>query len=77
MRHSDLIKLNRILGLLGSDHAGERAAAGLAAHRLVKTMGTSWWTLIGTGATPRKNVSPATIVTKHELGVDHAHAAQS
>jgi len=41
MRQSDLVKLNRILGMLGSDHAGERAAAALAADRLVKTIGTS------------------------------------
>ena len=32
-------KLAKLLGLLGSDHRGERDAAGLAAHRLVKQAG--------------------------------------
>lgn len=44
---SDLVKLTRILGLLGSDHMGERASAALAAHRLVKRMGVDWDTLLG------------------------------
>jgi hypothetical protein len=29
-------RLAKILGMLGSDHAGERSAASLAAHRLLK-----------------------------------------
>lgn len=44
---SDLVKLTRILGLLGSDHLGERASAALAADRLVRRMGTDWWSLLG------------------------------
>ncbi len=35
-------KLAKLLALLGSDKAGERDAAGLAAHRLVSTAGLSW-----------------------------------
>jgi hypothetical protein len=35
-------RLSKLLGLLGSVHAGERDAAGLAAHRLVKHAGLSW-----------------------------------
>jgi hypothetical protein len=35
-------KLAKLLGMLGSDHAGERDAAGLAAHRLVQQAGVSW-----------------------------------
>lgn len=46
MTRSDRIKLARILGMLGSDHEGERAAAALAAHRLVRRAGASWWSLI-------------------------------
>jgi hypothetical protein len=34
--------LAKILGLLGSDHAGERAAAGLKAHELVRAAGLTW-----------------------------------
>lgn len=35
-------RLTKLLGLLGSDHAGERDAAGLAAHRLVSQSGLTW-----------------------------------
>ena len=42
MKEGDRLKLIRILGMLGSDHAGERAAAALAAHRQVKAMRTTW-----------------------------------
>lgn len=40
------LKLVRILGMLGSDQAGERASAALAAHRLVTALGTDWATLL-------------------------------
>lgn len=43
------LKLVRILGVLGSDQAGERASAALAAHRLVKASGLDWAGLL----TPR------------------------
>ena len=35
-------KLAKLLALLGSDKAGERDAAGLAAHRLVQRHGLTW-----------------------------------
>lgn len=35
-------KLAKLLGMLGSDHAGERDAAALAAHRLVQQAGVTW-----------------------------------
>jgi hypothetical protein len=35
-------RLCKILGMLGSDHAGERAAAGLAAHRLLSEHRLTW-----------------------------------
>ena len=38
----DRAKLGKLLGLLGSDHAGERDAAGLAAHRLLQRHGLTW-----------------------------------
>lgn len=37
-----LDKLVKLLGLLGSDHAGERDAAGLAAHRLLQQHKATW-----------------------------------
>ncbi len=53
MANADLARLGRILGLLGSEHEGERAAAALAADRLVKRMGAEWPALIGASASPR------------------------
>jgi hypothetical protein len=38
----DRSRLGRILGLLGSAHDGEIAAAGRAAHRLIRDAGLSW-----------------------------------
>ena len=35
-------RLAKILGMLGSDHAGERSAAGLAAHRLLREQRLTW-----------------------------------
>ena len=46
MRKGDLTRLIRILGMLGSDHDGERAAAALAADRLVRGSGRSWSDLL-------------------------------
>lgn len=46
MRKGDLTRLVRILGMLGSDHDGERAAAALAADRLVRGSGWTWWDLL-------------------------------
>ena len=39
---ADTVRLVKLLGLLGSDHAGERAAAGLKANNLVKDRNTTW-----------------------------------
>ncbi len=39
---SSRTQLAKLLGLLGSDHAGERDAAGLAAHRLLQRHGLTW-----------------------------------
>jgi hypothetical protein len=39
---SDRTRLVKLLALLGSDHAGERDAAGLAAHRFLQKRGLSW-----------------------------------
>ena len=39
---ADRLRLCKLLGMLGSDHAGERDAAGLAAHQLIKKRGMTW-----------------------------------
>lgn len=46
VRAADLQKLLKLLALLGSEHDGERAAAALAAHRLVQTANTNWAALL-------------------------------
>ena len=43
----DATRLAKLLGLLGSAHAGERDAAGLAAHRLLRDRGLTWGDIIG------------------------------
>jgi hypothetical protein len=52
MRYGDLVRMARILGMLGSDHEGERASAALAAHRLLKITGSSWVELLMPGREP-------------------------
>jgi hypothetical protein len=42
LSNPDRERLAKLLGLLGSDHQGERDAAGLAAHRLVVERGLVW-----------------------------------
>jgi hypothetical protein len=39
-------RLAKLLGLLGSNHSGERDAAGLAAHRLVMNAGATWFDVL-------------------------------
>jgi hypothetical protein len=43
---ADRNRLAKLLGLLGSDHAGERDAAGLAASRLVQERGATWYDVV-------------------------------
>ena len=43
---ADRSKLAAILGMLGSDHAGERSAAALAADKLVRGKGLTWRDLL-------------------------------
>jgi hypothetical protein len=58
--HSDAIpatmrtKLAKLLGMLGSDHAGERDAAALAAHRLVVQTGLTWQQVVMLPAVKRE-----------------------
>jgi hypothetical protein len=45
-------RLAKILGLLGSDHSGERDAAAQAAHKLVRGLGLSWADVIHASPPP-------------------------
>ena len=46
MNKTERMKLVRILGMLGSEHDGERASAAMAAHRVIQAAGTSWAQLL-------------------------------
>jgi len=56
-------KLVGILGLLGSDHDGERAAAGLLASRLLRDRGLCWDDLILAGVGVRQAAGGASAGT--------------
>jgi hypothetical protein len=49
---SDRVHLAKLLGMLGSDHAGERDNAARAAHRLVQQRGITWFDVMVTRAPP-------------------------
>ncbi len=49
---TDRKRLSKILGRLGSDHPGERAAAGLKADQLVRAAGLTWTELLEPPALP-------------------------
>lgn len=46
--HRDKLRkrLVRVLGMLGSDHAGERDAAALVATRMLKEAGLTWYDVL-------------------------------
>ena len=74
MKATTLTKLTRILGMLGSEHAGERASAALAAHKLVGTLDVTWRELL-----EHPQVVPSNVVVKriHEYGIEHHEAAEA
>jgi hypothetical protein len=43
---SDRVHLAKLLGMLGSDHLGERDNAARAAHRLVQQHGCTWFDVV-------------------------------
>ena len=43
---SDRVHLAKLLGMLGSDHLGERDNAARAAHRLVQQRGITWFDVV-------------------------------
>lgn len=54
LSHSDRARLGKLLAMLGSEHAGERDAAGLAAHRLLERCGLSWSDVLTPPATEKR-----------------------
>ena len=72
LSEQDREKLVRILNLLGSDQAGERASAALAAHRLLTTLGLDWRTVLEPKPEPK-----VVIRRVRDWDVDQADAAEA
>jgi hypothetical protein len=60
---ADRARLVAILGLLGSDHDGERASAGLLATRMLRQRGLQWIDLIADCSVPPPPPSASRAVT--------------
>jgi hypothetical protein len=57
----DRVRLARVLGMLGSDHPGERDAAAMQAERLRKASGLDWYQILSPSPTrppPTRPPSP-------------------
>jgi cell division protein FtsB len=74
MQKKDLVRLDRILSLMSSDHAGERASAAKAATDLIKKHNLSWWQVLEGKALGAR---AAAEVRKSDLGIDYLEAAES
>ena len=72
-----LAKLTRVLALLGSDQPGERAAAALAAHKLVNSLGVTWTELLDPKARKVRPIQTQAVKRDPEWGVDYSSAAES
>lgn len=70
----DIERFERILGLLGSDQAGERAAAALAANAFLLKHKLSWRDVIEGRALGPKAAAAA---LRREVGIDYLEAAES
>jgi hypothetical protein len=64
-----LERLIKLLGMLGSAHDGERAAAGLKAHELLRRHGLTWSDILPATPTP-----PPKIGWRDKLAACTAHA---
>jgi hypothetical protein len=69
----DRDRLGKLLGLLGSDHDGEVAAAGRAAHRLIRDAGLTWCDVLTPRlpTLPKPPVDRAALIEECRLRWDH------
>ncbi len=70
----EIERFERILGLFGSEHAGERAAAALAANAFIVKHQLSWRDVIEGKALGPKAAAAA---RRREVGIDYLEAAES
>ena len=74
MQKKDLVRLDRILSLMSSDHAGERASAAKAATDLINKHNLSWWQVLEGKALGTR---AAAEVRKSDVGINYLEAAES
>ena len=70
---SELIRLSKLCGMLGSAHAGERAAAAAKADQLIRKHGLTW-TEVLTSAPRTLAAPPASHAQKLAFVRQHLHA---
>jgi hypothetical protein len=58
----DRERLGKLLGLLGSDHDGEIAAAGRAAHQMIRAAWLTWGEVLAPA--PRAPIHPAPLIVE-------------
>jgi len=74
IQRKDLVRLDRILGLLSSEHPGERASAALAATNFINKHNLTWWEVLeGKALGPKA----AAAVRRADTSVDYLKAAES
>ena len=76
MPAGDRAKLAKLLAMLGSDHAGERAAAGLLADRLVRSANVTWAAVIAGEATCPPDPSPNAACWRADLATCRRHLSR-
>ena len=74
MQQKDVVRLDRILSLMSSEHAGERASAAKAATELILKHGLTWWEVLEGRALPAR---AAAAVRRSDIGIDYLKAAES
>jgi hypothetical protein len=73
MDRQDRERLVRILNLLGSDQAGERASAALAASRLLSSLGLEWRDVVE----PPPVAERVVVRRVRDWDIDHREAAEA
>jgi hypothetical protein len=73
MDRQDRERLVRILNLLGSDQAGERASAALAASRLVSSLGLDWSEVVA----PPPVAERVVVRRVRDWDINHREAAEA
>ncbi len=74
MQQKDLVRLDRILALMSSEHAGERASAAKAATDFIRKHDLTWWEVLEGRALGQR---AAARVRRSDLGIDYLKAAES